>query len=478
MSLNDKTRGRRTYSFSRSVPQPITESTTTTTINIIEGTMGSLTWNVNLATDAAIGQYATWAEVTAAIGTTVAPFCVQVIGAAEADVAGTYDYGHVIFWSSNPSASITFNVENVIIQNAKWKGLSLTNNTAATNPIQFTNANNGYFEGCYLAGNTLGLITVTTVDSYTLYFTEGTIISDYAFSATVAADVAFICDYAIFSGTGQFEGSLGTLYFYCSSHTQGEFYSTLDNWSGAFPDAAAVEGRPSPLAILDGSTVVALELYEYNASTTVTNRGSGTAFVLDVVTGTLIAQVPTPMGPGLGVFATNSYLTGIGTAKTYQASVTNMTAECWFKFIVPPFGGSPGDKMSLWGKPNTGNSTFSMLVDVSGTTQGGPVCEIETSVTGVVTLSVDSGISQGRWQHLAITYDGSNAYLYLDGVLFTSQAATGTLVWDNTYSWLVGNATAFDKVYVLRGCRFHNQALSLGQIGQIVNAGAYGRTNI
>lgn len=55
-----------------------------------------------------------------------------------------------------------------------------------------------------------------------------------------------------------------------------------------------------------------------------------------------------------------------------------------------------------------------------------------TSNLSNVTLSSTTNVTDGQWRHIAAVWDGSNKYLYIDGQIDVSAAATGTLPTNNT----------------------------------------------
>jgi hypothetical protein len=72
-----------------------------------------------------------------------------------------------------------------------------------------------------------------------------------------------------------------------------------------------------------------------------------------------------------------------------------------------------------------------------------------------------------QWQHLAFTYDGSNIYLYKDGVLISSTPANGTIS-QTTQSFKIGtldwNGTGFYMNGILDEVRLWNVAVSQTEI--------------
>ncbi|MFM7016252.1 MAG: LamG-like jellyroll fold domain-containing protein [Bacteroidota bacterium] len=79
--------------------------------------------------------------------------------------------------------------------------------------------------------------------------------------------------------------------------------------------------------------------------------------------------------------------------------------------------------------------------------------------------------TDGSYHHLAMTYDGSNIKLYLDGNLVKTQAQTGTIT-TNTNSLAFGNQPGFTEYYKgsLDEARIWNTALTVDQIKARMNS--------
>lgn len=75
------------------------------------------------------------------------------------------------------------------------------------------------------------------------------------------------------------------------------------------------------------------------------------------------------------------------------------------------------------------------------------------------------------WTHLALSYDGTNGYFYINGALVETFTGSGDLSWpNNTYGWEIGNMV----LDTTRGCkcivedaRVYNRALSLSEISAV-----------
>jgi gliding motility-associated-like protein len=79
--------------------------------------------------------------------------------------------------------------------------------------------------------------------------------------------------------------------------------------------------------------------------------------------------------------------------------------------------------------------------------------------------------TDGLFHHLAMTYDGSNIRLYLDGNLVKTQVQTGTIA-TNTNSLALGNQPGFSELFIgtLDEARIWNAALSADQIKSRMNS--------
>ena len=54
-------------------------------------------------------------------------------------------------------------------------------------------------------------------------------------------------------------------------------------------------------------------------------------------------------------------------------------------------------------------------------------------------VSTSGDINNGNWYHVAAVYDGTDVYLYIDGIEVYSGAQTGAIVEDNTMDVWIGN---------------------------------------
>lgn len=115
------------------------------------------------------------------------------------------------------------------------------------------------------------------------------------------------------------------------------------------------------------------------------------------------------------------------TSTNANLAITNaLTAEAWFKIDKTGING----EQKLFSKTETGS--FSMSID-------------KNWVRGYVNIGGNyatpifpsSDIASNQWYHLALTYDGINAKIYLNGVLKNTQTLAGTIK-TTTVDFLIG----------------------------------------
>ena len=63
-----------------------------------------------------------------------------------------------------------------------------------------------------------------------------------------------------------------------------------------------------------------------------------------------------------------------------------------------------------------------------------------TTGSSVPTIFAPSAVPVGAWSHLAMTYDGSQLRIYVNGLQVASQAVTGTIAPSNSPLWIGGNS--------------------------------------
>lgn len=120
-----------------------------------------------------------------------------------------------------------------------------------------------------------------------------------------------------------------------------------------------------------------------------------------------------------------------------------------------------------------GKDTTQGVIELASNT---PSFKITTGST-LQTVTAGSAISSSTWHHLVGTYDGTNAYLYVDGVLAQTTAATGAISTNNsvwTIGRTVGGASHFDGT--LDEIKVFSRALSANEVKAEYDAGIAGNT--
>jgi hypothetical protein len=145
--------------------------------------------------------------------------------------------------------------------------------------------------------------------------------------------------------------------------------------------------------------------------------------------------------------------------------------------VDPPALGTfykTGFTLEAWAYKQTGKKDVGLVGTWAASQNGGPMIWVDNT-TGHYRLTLgatlgnylDSGISPaiGRWQHVAATYDGSTARIYVDGALAASSTFTGNVGDSNT--WRIGAygspATGFFDGNV-DDVRVYSRALSATEI--------------
>ena len=100
---------------------------------------------------------------------------------------------------------------------------------------------------------------------------------------------------------------------------------------------------------------------------------------------------------------------------SFHALTTSITVEAWIE--VSQFPG--GDWTAIVTK---GDSSWRLH-------RYGGTSAIGFSVTGLSSgdLAGNRNVDDGQWHHVAGVYDGTNLFLYVDGVLDASAPATGSI---------------------------------------------------
>jgi hypothetical protein len=128
-------------------------------------------------------------------------------------------------------------------------------------------------------------------------------------------------------------------------------------------------------------------------------------------------------------FATGSYTSRFISAPWYgygRFARKGLTAEIWAR-ASDAWGGyllSREGQFALRQSP-LGNGRYDAILKINGTTY---------------TINGTTNKTDGSWHHVAVTYDGSDARLFVDGTLDGSLSIAGTIGWGTEQPLFIGNA--------------------------------------
>ena len=124
--------------------------------------------------------------------------------------------------------------------------------------------------------------------------------------------------------------------------------------------------------------------------------------------------------------------------------------------------------MCGWAKPNALDANWETIVAYgAGAGQTMSLVTINGMVIGSAMgndVSKDNVWVAGAWQHVTITYDGTTARLYLNGVLVASQAKSWNLVLKEAFigGQVIGPHALFKGV--IDDVRIYSRVLSEGEV--------------
>src|SRR3989344_1357743 len=214
-------------------------------------------------------------------------------------------------------------------------------------------------------------------------------------------------------------------------------------------------GNPSAAA---GSDPITMNLYNGLIAYWTMNNTSGTSISDSSVnafnatlggTNTLVS--------GQYANAINNAAGGVGTTYAYGAG------------SALDFTSSTRPTISFWYKSSTGSQSTRFIEAVASGAWG---LEILSGVLKINTFSGATGDfgytmpTDGAFHHFAVTYDGTNARLYVDGALNTTIAYTAGWTTGAKTLYMLGDAS-FPTNATLDDLRVYNRVLSLEEVQQI-----------
>ena len=90
---------------------------------------------------------------------------------------------------------------------------------------------------------------------------------------------------------------------------------------------------------------------------------------------------------------------------------------------------------------------------------------VTTATLGRQVFDSGSGLTDGKWHFLSMTYDGSNLRSYIDGVQTAVNPVTGTL--NTGGSTNIGYYTGYYANAYIDEVRVYNRAISASEINQL-----------
>lgn len=151
----------------------------------------------------------------------------------------------------------------------------------------------------------------------------------------------------------------------------------------------------------------------------------------------------------------------IGGKAVFTAPAAAITIMGWVK----PNDLSSGVTRPAFGFVDNGNSTGCMIFAQRGDFGTPDVLQGDIRIAGSLNALHGPALSVGVWTHVALTYDGSTAILYKDGISVASVSASGSIGQGDALcaaGWM-DNGAYFPNLAV-DDVRVYNSALTPGQI--------------
>ena len=302
--------------------------------------------------------------------------------------------------------------------------------------------------------------TVTLGQSFTAGLSGR--LAQFDFQFYNAGAYNYKCELKIYSGTGITGTLLKTQPFIIGQNVgTGAFPITINDG----PTVVVGEIYSAVITVVNGGTTGGKIRYAY--STNYPNQNDGTStdsypygerlfstgtYSEELFFKTYVSEVP---ATHLNFDGTNDYITLSNEA---SFDFTNqMTVEFWMNSNTSP---------DYWdGLVTKGDDSWRVALTPSGT--------IDFALGGTSFGSVTSTVSviDGNWHHVAFTYNGTNAIIYIDGVQNASQSGTGSLN-NSAYNVAIGeNLQAAGRYYTgsMDEVRIWNIARSASEISSAKN---------
>ncbi len=185
-----------------------------------------------------------------------------------------------------------------------------------------------------------------------------------------------------------------------------------------------------------------------------------------------------------GAHMTQGSLTKFATDRFGNANAALNLNGGWTQVPSGIYFNTPAFTISTWIYPQTIGS-WARLVDFGngansnnvvfaiGASGNLPAFQICITSPCAITLQSSQALTLSKWQFLALTYDGSNARIYIDSTLTGTAAFTYTMPNINRISNLIGKSNmgvwdGYSSSYI-DDLRFYNKSLTQSELLSIMN---------
>jgi hypothetical protein len=156
---------------------------------------------------------------------------------------------------------------------------------------------------------------------------------------------------------------------------------------------------------------------------------------------------------------TNDYIFSPSAAPSFT---NNVTFSCWFKTSVQ----QTNKYIMAMGKNLTGNNGMDLCL------QGTDVASYIVGSSSFIYLNYNTNYQNNQWHMLTVTYNGTSAVLYYDGVAVNSGSFTQNVDIEATRrlaigSWVNGGANFNGEIDVMQ---IYNRGLSASEVSQNYNS--------
>lgn len=171
---------------------------------------------------------------------------------------------------------------------------------------------------------------------------------------------------------------------------------------------------------------------------------------------------------------TNTASSSVGASGTVPAVTTAaVTLMAWVK----PLDLTSGSTHFACGVVESNGNSDIVLWTQRGDFGTSNVLQANVRISGNLTACNGSALTVGTWYHVAVTYDGSNIRLYLNGSLVTTVANTGSLSLGTTLYVAGANASAaVDTDVVVDDVRYYSEVLDATAVTTAMNTPVSGST--